>query len=235
MATSKLFLAMALLVGLIIFASSCVVVSNEANSKNLFTSTSTILHTQTPESGATTSTVSIQPTQTLIPSVTTSEPEQSFTVEIAHIPEEKTATQAPPGETPTPISTSPQDPALDIACRQTISDFFSLPCDDWQALRELYIPSHQIDTMPAELSCNYVISRTLLQVVPVSEWWQQQHPDQRLPVSMWPTTPNEYVYYVVGSTRWKPNVSVPVDNPYSLLMFMVVDENNTCKIRDHGW
>lgn len=154
------------------------------------------------------------------------------------VPPTSTASPDPtPTSTPITLSTVPQNPALDNACRQTIIDYFAVPCGDWQALRALFTPSSQKHITLDSLSCDIARSRTLLQLISASEWWQQLHPDQPLPKSAEPTAPNEYVYYVEYTIEWPPDETPHPHRPdfFGMLMWMVVDENNTCKARDYGW
>jgi len=131
-------------------------------------------------------------------------------------------------------STVPQDPDLDNVCRQTIREYFAVPCGDWEALRALHIPSSQDEITPDSWTCNVAISKTLLSLMSASEWWQK-HSEQPLPRSAYPTQPNEYVYYVEYEIKWAPGVVPARENPLASLIWMVADENGVCKIRAQGW
>ena len=169
-----------------------------------------------------------------------------------HIPKSADATSQPASESastsaPTlstlsePMSTStairsivPPDSAVDNACRQTIEEYFAIPCGDWEALRSLYIPASQARITSDSWTCHLTISRTLLSLMPVSEWWQQTS-DRPLPQAAISTAPNEYVYFVEYTLHWAPGIVPPCRNPTSFLMWLVVDENDACKIRTQGW
>lgn len=145
------------------------------------------------------------------------------------------STLSEPVPTPTAIrSNAPQGSDLDNACRQTIEKYFAIPCGDWEALRALYIPSSQDEITPDSWTCDVAISKTLLSLMPVSEWWQQRS-DQPLPQAAYPTASNEYVYFVEYTVQWAPGVVPAGENPFTSLMWMVIDENGACKIKDQGW
>lgn len=140
-----------------------------------------------------------------------------------------------PLSTPVTIqSTVPQDPDLDAACRQTIEEYHTIPCEDWEVLRDLYTLSRQSGITPDTWSCSVVISRTLLSLMPASEWWQL-HSDEPLPRSASPTAPNEYVYFVEFWLYWVSGAIPTGENPFSHLMWMVSDANEGCKIKEYGW
>lgn|GEM_PF-4821488 len=140
-----------------------------------------------------------------------------------------------PTATPTGIrSTAPQSSDLDNVCRQTIKSFFAIPCEDWEAVRALYVPSSQNKITPDFWTCDVAISKTLLSLMPASEWWRQ-HSDEPLPQAASPTTSNEYVYFVEYTIQWNPDVVQASERPLTSLMWMVVDENGACKIKAQGW
>ncbi len=131
-------------------------------------------------------------------------------------------------------STAPQDLALDTACRQTIEAFHTMPCDDWEAVRGLFIPSQQRTITPDSWACTVVSSRTLLTLIPASEWWSL-HSDEPLPRAASPTAPNEYVYFVEFELHWAPGAISTGENPFSHLVWLVSDANGDCKIKEYGW
>lgn len=148
------------------------------------------------------------------------------------------STLSEPMSTPTAIrSIVSQGSDVDNACRQTIEEYFAIPCGDWETLRALYIPASQDRITSDSWTCDVAISKTLLSLLPVSEWWQQQYSDRPrpLPQSACPTASNEYVYFVEYTLHWAPGMVPACRNPASFLMWMVVDENGACKIRTQGW
>jgi hypothetical protein len=145
------------------------------------------------------------------------------------------STLSEPVSTPTAFrSTAPQSPDLDNACRQTIEKYFDIPCGDWEAARALYIPSSQDKITPDSWTCDVGISKTLLSLMPASEWWRQ-HSDEPLPQAASPTASHEYVYFVEYTIQWNPDDVQASESPLTSLMWVVIDENGVCKIKAQGW
>lgn len=137
-----------------------------------------------------------------------------------------------PISTPT-YSTAPTDTELDQTCRITITYFFNVDKNfDIKAVRNLFVPSRQY-------FADSIIQRQtpllVLEVLPASEWWQQNHPNESIPLYMQPKTKNQYVYYAKYTGIYAPNTTQIAPYPDSMLITVESQGARDCKIENYGW
>lgn len=136
--------------------------------------------------------------------------------------------------TPTPYNSAPEDPELDRNCRETINSFFSFRKGfGVQAYRNLFAQSAQHF---ADAALNPPLeSRTILVLMPVSQWWQKNYPATPIPGAYLPEEPGEYIYYVKYTGHYELNETPAVIFPDSMTMTMVQEgSSKTCKIKNYG-
>jgi hypothetical protein len=136
--------------------------------------------------------------------------------------------------TPTLYSSAIQDETLDINCRITINFFFDFRKGfDIQAFRDLFLPSSQ------GLADAYTVHpplepRTILVLMPASEWWQKKFPATPIPGALMPESPNEHIYSVEFTGYYDPDTTPFYAYPDYMTLVMVSDGPYSCKIKNYG-
>lgn len=134
--------------------------------------------------------------------------------------------------TSTAFSSAPQNETLDANCRITINFFFGYKQgDDLQAFRNLFAPSS------VGLADSYkppVEALVLLELMPASQYWQENYPGTPMPGVFIPEGPNEYFYFVKFTGHYDPNVTPAFWYPDSMAMTMIADGPYSCKIKSFG-
>ncbi|HVM72219.1 MAG TPA: hypothetical protein VMT91_10695 [Anaerolineales bacterium] len=164
------------------------------------------------------------PTPTVLPTQMYSVPRNTPTIELTESP------------TVVPISTvfssAPLDGTLDTNCRITINYFFGYRRgDDLQAFRKLFTPSSQGLALSYEPPMEALV---LLELMPASQYWQENYPGTPMPGAIIPEGPNEYIYYVKYTGHYDPNATPFFWYPDSMTMTMLADNSYSCKIENFG-
>ena len=157
---------------------------------------------------------------------------QITTNEIVVSPTISVTKNAPDPPTPT-FSTAPIDPELDQTCRIAITYFFSVDRTfDIKAVRNLFVPSRQYfaDTIIQRLS-----PLLLLQILPASEMWQKEHPNESMPAFMLPEKKDQYIYFAEYTGTYAPNSTEIAPYPTSMLVIVESQGTYDCKIENYGW
>jgi hypothetical protein len=144
----------------------------------------------------------------------------------------------PPSSTSSSIySSAPQDEVLDLDCRITINFFFSFKQgDSIDAYRNLFLSSskHLADSRKPPLE-----ALILLELMPASQWWQENYPATPMPNSIIPEKPDEYIYFAKFTGHYEPNETPAHWYPDSMTFTMVAggssaDGTDSCKIKGYG-
>lgn len=136
---------------------------------------------------------------------------------------------------------SPAQQGEDDRCISTIRKYLSVDqCRNWDEYHQLIWPESRkfqaTPVAPDDPICDYEITNTVIRIMPLEEWWQQENPGKPYPESALPTLPNEVVYFVEYETLWQPEVVLPTANPISVLMWMIIDvDTGDCFINEVGW
>lgn len=147
----------------------------------------------------------------------------------------------PPTLHSTPTTQTMPKHSINDACKQTIVEFLQVnPCENWNDFHDLFsTDSRHFQSTPVVISdpaCGLKASNTVLQILPVDEWWQAENPGQPLPEAAQPTQDGEIVFFIEYNAEWQPGVIPASENPGRMLIWMVFDnDSGNCLIRDFGW
>jgi hypothetical protein len=135
---------------------------------------------------------------------------------------------------PTPYNSAPQDETLDLNCRITINSFFSFRKGfNVQDYRSLFVNQSLADAYALHPPTE---PRTILLLMPASQWWAKNFPGTPIPAIFMPEEPDEYTYHVEYTGYYESNETPTVAYPDFMTIFMVVNEgpSNACKIKNYG-
>jgi hypothetical protein len=136
--------------------------------------------------------------------------------------------------TPTPYSSAPEDDTLDITCRITINHFFNFREGfDVEEYRKLFFLGGG-DLANAYITNPPTQARTILALMPASEWWQKRAPGTPIPGSLLPERPNEYTYSVEYTGYYDSDETPFYAYPDYMTMIMFSDGPYSCKIINYG-
>ena len=158
--------------------------------------------------------------------------------------------RTPPAESATPVldaaifptttptaglySSAPQDGTLDMTCRITINFFFDFKKgSDVEAYRKLFSPG------AGSLADAYIAhppaqARTILVLMPASQWWRERNPATPIPGALLPEGPNEYTYIVEYTGYYDSDETPFYAYPDTITMIMVSDGPYSCTIINYG-
>ena len=130
------------------------------------------------------------------------------------------------------VDSAPQDATLDLACRITINLFFNYKQgDDPQAYRDLFVESSK---NLADSTRPFVEARTILDIMPATQWWQENHEGTPIPGVLQPEGVNEYIYDVKYTGHYDPGTTPYFAYPDSMTITVVADGPDVCKIKSYG-
>ena len=134
--------------------------------------------------------------------------------------------------TATVYNSAPQNETLDANCRITINFFLGYKRgDDLRAFRNLFAPSSRY------LADSYrppIEALVLLELMPASQYWQENYPGTPMPGVILPEGPDEYFYYVRFTGHYDPEATPASWYPDSMVMIMLADSPYSCKIKGFG-
>jgi hypothetical protein len=131
-------------------------------------------------------------------------------------------------------SSAPKDETVDQLCRLTINHFFNFRKGfDVDQYRKLFFP-YRADFEDAYTANPPTQPRTILVLIPASEWWQKRFPATPIPGALLPEGPDEYTYYVEFTGYYESDETPVYTYPNSMTMIMISSGPDSCKIKNYG-